>query len=109
MKRPLFLGLRYTDMSIDAAKAIIANIEPNEEVMIESMMASPGLFAAHKAFELVKQGMTFRDAYRQIGSNIQGIEISPEEIREMLKQSTHQGGTGNLQLDKLEEQIKAMR
>jgi len=63
----------------------------------------------HKAFELVKQGMTFRDAYRKIGSNIKDIKISPEEIREMLKQSTHQGGTGNLQLDKLAEQIQAMR
>ena len=109
IKRPLFLGLRYTDMSIDAAKAIIANIEPDEEIMMKSMMSSPGLFAAHKAFDLVKGGMTFRDAYREIGSNIKDIKISPEEIREMLKQSTHQGGTGNLQLGKLEEQIKNMR
>jgi argininosuccinate lyase len=109
MKRPLFLGLRYTDMSINAAKAIISNIEPNEEVMMKSMMASPGLFAAHKAFDLVKEGMTFRDAYRQIGSNIKDIKINEDEIVELLKLSTHQGGTGNLQLDKLEEQIESMR
>jgi argininosuccinate lyase len=96
-------------MSIKAAKAIISNIEPNEEVMMKSMMASPGLFAAHKAFDLVKEGMTFRDAYRQIGSNIKDIKINEDEIVELLKLSTHQGGTGNLQLDKLEEQIESMR
>ena len=109
IKRPLFLGLRYTEMSLDAARAIIGNIAPNADVMMKSCLAAPGLFAAHKAFELVKKGMTFRDAYREVGSTISEINISEKEIHEMLKLSTHQGGTGNLGLEKLQKQIDEMQ
>ena len=109
IKRPLFLGLRYTEMCLDAARAIIANVTPNEEVMMNSSLASPGLFAAHKAFELVKKGMTFRDAYREVGSNIANIKIDDTEVKEMMKLSTHQGGTNNLGLNKLQKEINRMR
>lgn len=109
IKRPLFLGLKYTEMSLDAMGATIDNIKPNKEIMLKSMIDCPGLFAAHKAFEKVKDGMTFRDAYREVGSNIAGIKINEDEINKWLKMSTHQGGTGNLQLDKIEKEIKSLR
>lgn len=108
IKRPLFLGLKYTMMSLDAMGAIIDNIEPNKPILMEAMLESPGLFAAHKAFDKVREGMTFRDAYREVGSNIAGIQVTPEEISKWLKMSTHQGGTGNLQLDKVEAEIKKL-
>ncbi|NJP03858.1 argininosuccinate lyase, partial [Candidatus Gracilibacteria bacterium] len=38
IKRPLFLGLRYTEMCLDAARAIIANVAPNEDIMMKSML-----------------------------------------------------------------------
>jgi len=106
IKRPLFLGLKYTEMSLDAMGATIDNIKPNKEVLMRSMLESPGLFAAHKAFEKVKEGMTFRDAYREIGENINKIKVTEKDIARWLKMSTHQGGTGNLQLDKIEKEIK---
>lgn len=106
IKRPLFLGLKYTEMSLETMGALIENIEPNKEVMLKSMFDCPGLFAAHKAFEKVKEGMTFRDAYREIGSNIASIKVTEEDIDRWLKMSTHQGGTGNLQLDRLEKELK---
>lgn len=108
IKRPLFLGLKYTEMSLEATSVILDNIEPNKEVLLKSMLECPGLFAAHKAFEKVKEGMTFRDAYQEIGANIDKIEITEEEIDKMLKMSTHQGGTGNLGLDKIEAEIKSL-
>ncbi|MBN1258919.1 argininosuccinate lyase, partial [Candidatus Peregrinibacteria bacterium] len=108
IKRPLFLGLKYTDMSLDATSAIIDNIRPNREVLMKSMLDCPGLFAAHKAFDKVKKGMTFRDAYREVGSNIAGIKVTPKDIERWLKMSTHQGGTGNLQLDKAEKEIRQL-
>jgi len=108
IKRPLFLGLKYTLMSLDAMGATIDNISPNKKVMVDSMLGCPGLFAAHKAFEKVKEGMTFRDAYRKIGSNIDKIKVTEADIDRMLKMSKHQGGTGNLQLDKAEREIKSL-
>jgi len=106
IKRPLFLGLKYTEMSLDAMGATIDNIQPNKEVLMKSMLDCPGLFAAHKAFEKVKEGMTFRDAYREIGANINKIKVTEKDVARMLKMSTHQGGTGNLQLDKIEKEIR---
>jgi len=108
IKRPLFLGLKYTEMSLDAMGAIVDNIKPNEKVLMKSMLECPGLFAAHKAFEKVKEGMTFRDAYREVGSKINEIDVSEKDIARWLKMSKHQGGTGNLQLNKIEKEIKEL-
>lgn len=109
IKRPLFLGMRYTEMSLEAMGVVIANITPNKEILIKSMLDCPGLFAAHKAFDKVKEGMSFRDAYREIGANIDGIKVTEKDIHRWLKMSTHQGGTGNLQLDKLEAEIRSLQ
>ena len=108
IKRPLFLGLKYTEMSLDAMGVILQNIKPNKEILVKSMLGCPGLFAAHKAFEKVKEGMTFRDAYREVGSNIDKIKVTEKDINRWLKMSTHQGGTGNLQLDKVEKEINSL-
>lgn len=108
IKRPLFLGLKYTEMSLAAMEVILNNIEPNKAILMKAMIDCPGLFAAHKAFEKVKEGMTFRDAYREVGSHIEDIKITEEDIEKLLKMSIHQGGTGNLQLDKVEAEIKEL-
>ncbi|MFA5076152.1 MAG: argininosuccinate lyase [Patescibacteria group bacterium] len=106
IKRPLFLGLRYTQMSLNVMSIIIKNLKPNEKEMLADM--TPELFAAHKAFAMVKQGMSFRDAYIKIGANLSKIKITKKEITKMLKESKHQGGAGNLQLNKLKNEIKKL-
>lgn len=108
IKRPLFLGLKYTTTSLDAMGAIVDNIEPNKEILMKSMLGCPGLFAAHKAFDKVKEGMTFRDAYREVGNDIANIEVTEGDVAKWLKMSTHQGGTGNLGLDKVEAEVRSM-
>jgi len=108
IKRPLFLGLKYTQMSLEACMVVLDNIKPNEKILTKSMLECPGLFAAHKAFEKVKDGMTFRDAYREIGSHIDEIKLNKEDIGDLLKMSVHQGGTGNLQLEKVKKEIKKL-
>ena len=75
---------------------------------MKSMLECPGLFAAHKAFDKVKEGLTFRDAYREVGSDIAQIKVTEEDINKWLKMSTHQGGTGNLGLDKVEAEIREL-
>ena len=107
IKRPLFLSLRYTEMSLAAAEIVVENLIPNEDVLLDDM--SSELFAAHKAFELVKEGKTFREAYVEVGENLDKIEIDKDSIITMLKESKHQGGAGNLQLDKLLEEVEKMK
>ena len=69
---------------------------------------SPELFSAHKAFELVKKGSSFRDAYIEVGANLDKIKIDKSNIVKVLKESKHQGGTGNLQLGKLKRELKKL-
>lgn len=106
MKRPLFLGIRYTQMSLEVAEIVANSLIPNEENLLTDM--TPELFATHKAFEMVKNGTPFRDAYVEVGQNLDKIEVDKDSIVQMLKKSTHQGGIGNLQLEKLESEIKGL-
>lgn len=107
IKRPLFLGLRYTFMSLKVMSIVIKSLKPNEQEIFDDL--TPELFAAHKAFAMVKSGKSFRDAYMEIGANLDKITIDKKEILSMLKESRHQGGTGNLQLNKLKQEIKKLR
>jgi hypothetical protein len=52
--------------------------------------------------------MPFRDAYIEVGANLDKIKITKEEVERMLKESKHQGGTGNLGLAKLEREIEKL-
>ena len=58
--------------------------------------------------EKVKEGMTFRDAYQKVGSDINKIKVTEKDIDRWLKMSVHQGGTGNLGLAKIEKEIKKL-
>ena len=103
LKRPYFLGLQFTQDSLEVASIISENITPNEDHLYEAM--TPELFATHKAFALVKEGMPFRDAYFEVGNNLGDLKVDREEIVEMLKESKHKGGAGNLGLEGLIEEI----
>jgi len=107
IKRPLFLGLRYTAASLKVMLIVIESLKPNEKEIFNDM--TPELFATHKAFAMVKDGKSFRDAYMEVGANLDKISIDKKEILKMLKESRHQGGTGNLQLNKLKQEIKKLQ
>ena len=93
-------------MSLKVMSVVINSLKPNEKELLADM--SPELFAAHKAFEMVKKGASFRDAYVQIGANLDKIKIDKNEMTKMLKESKHQGGTGNLQLDKIAKELREL-
>ncbi|MDD4351835.1 MAG: argininosuccinate lyase [Candidatus Gracilibacteria bacterium] len=109
LKRPLFLALRYTTSSLEVMRIIMQKITPNEEALLAAM--TPELFATHRAFELVHDGMSFRDAYLKIkeGNIIDKIKVTKADIVRMLKMSKHQGGAGNLGLAKLAKEIEGLK
>jgi len=55
---------------------------------------------------LVKQGMTFRDAYREVGNNLD--KLAAINIDENLRQKKHLGATGNLGLELLEKRLREL-
>lgn len=96
-KKPLFEGLEITKDSLAVANILIKNIKPNKEALEKAM--TPEIFATHKALKMVRQGTPFREAYQQISSDIQNF--GAKDIVQVLKESTHVGGTGNMELDNI--------
>ncbi|HSW47853.1 MAG TPA: argininosuccinate lyase, partial [Candidatus Saccharimonadales bacterium] len=67
--KELFIDtLDITSESMGIVKLVLKNLTPNEDVLLAS--CTPDLFATHAAYELVKKGMPFRDAYKEIGLNL---------------------------------------
>ncbi len=86
---------------IAVMKIVFKDIKPNVSQLNEAF--SPEIFAADEAYKLVKNGVPFRDAYKQIGQNLDKIKgIDPAEN---IKAKSHIGSTGNLQLEEYSEEI----
>lgn len=99
-KKPLIESLELSISCIKMTKLLIENLQPNKTALFAGM--TPELLATHKAFSLVKEGMSFREAYQQVGSYLEDL---PEFSIGILKQSTHIGGTGNLHLAQLFDEV----
>ncbi len=93
-KKPLFESLDITKNSLGAANMLINNLTPNVGVLQKA--CTPEIFATHKAMELVKKGLPFREAYQKVAK--EGVAKAAFDIDAVLKQATHTGATGNLEL-----------
>lgn len=102
-KKPLFEGLGIVKDSLKVANILFKSIQPKKKTMQEAMTAE--IFATHKALELVKNGVPFRQAYKNVADRTLETKLDSENIKQLLAQSTHIGGTGNLGLDKLSKQL----
>lgn len=64
IKKPLIESLEITLTSIKVTNILINNLTPNQEALESGLTEE--IFAAEKTFDLVKQGVPFRKAYRQV-------------------------------------------
>lgn len=92
------------DIALSALKiftTMIGKIKINTEKCIEA--CTPDLFATEHAYDLVKKGMPFRDAYAEAAKNMGRLKkIDPVKN---IQSKKHLGATGNLGLDKLSRTI----
>jgi argininosuccinate lyase len=104
-KEPYFRGL---DLAGDMV-AIMALTFRRLEVVPEALEKAfpPDIFATDAAYELVKKGQTFRDAYREVGLHLDGLEgRDPDQT---IADRIHTGAAGNLGLDGLHRELAARR
>ncbi len=64
-KEPLMNSLDIVEESLAVASLIISGMEINRDACEKSL--TPGIYATEEAYELVRAGMPFRDAYRAVG------------------------------------------
>ncbi|MBI4973950.1 argininosuccinate lyase [Candidatus Roizmanbacteria bacterium] len=98
-KGPLMKSIGIVKESLKVVDLLINSIKPNIEILSNSMTKE--LYATHAAYELVKKGIPFREAYVKIGTSLD--ELPQYNSQEILKMSTHTGGTGNLGLKKIQK------
>lgn len=101
-KKPFIEALDVVQDSIKVTNILINNLLPRKEKLEEAL--SDEIFAAHKALELVSQGMPFRQAYKKVGANLSALTIKDKS--KFLTLSTHIGGTANLQLNQYQSKLK---
>lgn len=101
-KEPLMKSIDNILAMLEMAEALITHIQPKEENLRAKCTAE--LFAADRANELVKDGMSFREAYQEVKTDLESLEL--EDLDKNLKSKTHLGAPGNLGLEILEKQLK---
>ena len=101
-KGPLMKGIKDTKDALEVCNLIMSSLRVNKENLVAGL--SKEIFAADKAYKLVKKGIPFRDAYRQVAGNIEKLKINDHQ--EIFLSRKHIGGIGNLGLALIGKEIK---
>ncbi|KYC46581.1 MAG: Fumarate hydratase class II [Candidatus Methanofastidiosum methylothiophilum] len=101
-KGPLMESFDITQQTLYILGYFIPKIKVNKEVLIQSF--TPEVYATDKVLELVKEGVPFRDAYKEVGINLESL--NNKNPIDNIKSKKHTGATGNLGLDKIEKILK---
>ena len=93
--KELFIKVLDTaDISTQVAKLTVDELKVNKAKLKKGF--TPDIFATDEALRLVASGMSFRDAYKQVGLNMD--KLKNEDPASALKKRTSTGTPGNLNL-----------
>ena len=91
-KRSLMHGCETTMLSLKVFNQIFSELQINIKNCINAF--TPELFATDQVLKLTTQGIPFRDAYKQVAKDPNGVAEMDPVANIMSKK--HQGATGNL-------------
>ncbi len=94
-KEPFLSGLSIAASCTRIMRLTIDELEVNHEALKKGF--TPDIFATDAALDLVRGGLSFRDAYREVGLNLKAL--SKRDPEEAIKSRTASGTPGNLRLD----------
>ncbi len=96
MVKEVFLpSFKEMNDSLKIATLALSNMKVNENILDDPKYNY--LFSVEEVNKLVLQGVPFREAYKQVGEQIENGNFQPEKTVE----HTHEGSLGNLCLDKI--------
>lgn len=93
-KRPLMHGLETTSSSLKVFSLILAELDVYKKTCIDAF--TPELFATDQVLQLTREGVPFRDAYKQVAKDPHNVSET-DPVANILSKN-HQGATGNLGL-----------
>jgi len=105
VKEPFIKGVKLALQCVRIMQLTISELVVNVENLEKAFTSE--IFATDEAIKMVLSGKSFRDAYRDVGTNLEQVEImSPLEG---IKTRTSTGTAGNLRLDKLEKALANLK
>ncbi|MBQ3320336.1 MAG: argininosuccinate lyase [Spirochaetia bacterium] len=104
--KELFIKILDTaDISTQVAKLTIDELKVNKEKLKAGF--TPDIFATDEALRLVASGKSFRDAYKEVGLNLD--KLKNEDPASSLKKRTSTGTPGNLNLKYAKKAAASLR
>lgn len=103
-KEILFPAIEELKACIQLAKLMLSNIEVKGDILKDEKYKY--LFSVEAVNELVNKGIPFREAYKQIGEQIEKDEFNYDTSKKL--NHTHEGSIGNLSNDKIKELMQAV-
>lgn len=100
-KEILFPAINELRSCIDAMKLMLQSISVRENILLDSKYKY--LFSVEAVNELVNKGIPFRDAYAQIGNQIDKGEFNYDTTKPL--NHTHEGSISNLCNDKIKNEM----
>ncbi len=94
-KEPLMDSFEITLNAVRICTLTITQLKINPEACMGAF--SSELFATDHALRLVQKGVPFRDAYKQVALEPESVPSEDPVVN--IQQKTHQGASGNLQLE----------
>src|SRR6187401_543459 len=98
-KEILFPAIEELKACIQLTKLMLSSIEIKEDILTDEKYKY--LFSVEAVNELVNKGVAFREAYKQVGDQIEKGNFSFDYAQKL--QHTHEGSIGNLTNDKIKE------
>ena len=103
-KGPLIHNMEKGLKALRLIPGLIDELQWNEDVMRQSI--SSDMYATDRAVELTTSGIPFRDAYRQVGDELDQLE--KRDPQQSITERVSLGGPGNLGLELLEARFQAL-
>jgi argininosuccinate lyase len=100
-KEILFPGIETLKSCVQMARLMLENIEVKDHILDDEKYRY--LFSVEAVNELVNKGIPFREAYRQVGNQIERGDFNFDYKKQL--HHTHEGSIGNLCNDKIVEEM----
>jgi argininosuccinate lyase len=100
-KEILFPAIETLKSCLQMTRMMLENIEVRDQILDDDKYKY--LFSVEAVNELVNKGIPFREAYQQIGNNIETGHFNFDSKKQL--QHTHEGSIGNLCNDKIVEEM----
>ncbi len=104
-KEPLMNSFETTLSSINIMNLVLNGLKVNKENCIEAF--SKDIFATDEVLNLVKKGVPFREAYKQVAGNLKKVQKT--DPLKNIKSKKHIGATGNLGLEKAKAELSKIK